>query len=254
MFMPTTVACSNLNTDYIVGQINRINEDPYDNPLPMYPGIASVAKVIRFGAINDDGLRTMFDLGKYDMPFSRNESFSQYMNSTSEVVRAFDAMDWFQLFALAHVPDDMWYLVDLDMYYDDDSYVATYDRACRIAHRAYVMAKDAYQVRQTLAGQNRMLNQDANYIIDQVKSHDGCNTGKMEYLSGIQFIDRDLWEDDFATEYDVEVRITYTSSITVSVPGGQDAGEYINDYIGDYEFDTRYESPDETEVIDYSES
>jgi hypothetical protein len=255
MFIPTTVATSNLNAEYIKDQINQINSDPYNGSLvSIYPGIASVAKEFRSNAINDDYLRRIFDLGKYDLPFRRSEANMAYTNAESEVVRAFDVMDWFQIFALAHVPEDMWYLVDLDMYYSDDSYVATYDRACRIAYRCYKMAQDSYHVRQTLATQNTMLNTDANYIIDQTKSHDGCAQGKMEFLSGIQFIDRDLWEDDFATEYDVEVRITYSTSITVSVPGGQDAGEYINDYVGEYEFDVSYESPDDIDVVDYNES
>lgn len=238
----------------IKDRIKAIATDPYNAAdRDLFPGITAVAQEFRHAMHDGERLVKIFDLDKYRTPYLRGEGLGDLIaNPTRHDI--FASMDWFQWFALAHVPDGLWHLVDLDQYFTPDAWLSAYDRALRIAFPNYIANRDAMYDRDRYRRMNEMLNTDAKYIIDQTKSHDGCDAGKMQFLSGIQFIDRDLWEDDFATEYDVEVNVTYRTTLTITVPGGHDANEYINDYVGEYEFDMSYESPDSTDVIDYSES
>jgi hypothetical protein len=226
MFLPDTVSVDKTETMRLINQIVT------ENDTTLWPGITRVNVLFR----NNQHASTFTPLWTASGQTYVNENYDrQTLNNlvnNQHIASTIVDLDWFQTFALCHVPLGIWPIFDRQVNAGGLTpmmYVRLYDDICLAAYETYVLSVRSNNWYQQYQSLESTMNEAKTFIRDQTISHDGCDTGKRQFLAGTGLWDEDEVDEMFEREYYVNVNVSIAVSVPVTVPGGQDVDDYIND-------------------------
>ena len=228
MFLPDTVSVDKTETMRLINQIVT------ENDTTLWPGITRVNTLFR----SNQHASTFTPLWTASGDTTVNNGYDHRaltdLVNNQHIASTLVDLDWFQTFALGHVPVGLWPIYDRQVNAGGLTpmmYVRLYDDICLTAVEMYTKSVRANNWYQSYTSTERKFTTVKEFIKDQTLRHDGCDTGKRQFLEGTGLFDEDEVDEMFETEYYVTVSVSVNVSIPVTVPGGQDVDDYASDYI-----------------------
>jgi hypothetical protein len=178
-------------------------------------------------------------------------------------------MDWLQMFVIRWLPAD--YITRLGYAYDISSnmenspsplwpvaittlpkVLAFYDILCCLAIEIYTSRRAENIKRDEYLAIDDTLSAARSYIKSTTIEHDGCDTGKREFLEGTGLWDEDEVAEMFSREHNIYIDVSMRVCLTREIPGGHDADDWANDEISESDVDQAVRDFVQYDSVDWS--